>query len=70
MGGWVFIGADIFSKDLEKDIRVINVYGPYQNRETYWRRLFSTFLLQADDVILGGDLNFSMGFMESWGHMA
>ena len=27
-------------------------------------------LLQKDNIILGGDLNFSIGFSESWGHHA
>lgn len=26
--------------------------------------------MQANNIILGGDLNFSLGFLESWGHMA
>lgn len=25
--------------------------------------------MQVDKIILGGDLNFSLGFMESWGHL-
>jgi len=30
--------------------------------------LLKTNLLQQDNIILGKDLNFSIGFVESWGH--
>lgn len=69
-GGGEFMGADIYSKDLEEELRIINVYGPCHNRELFWRRLLSSPLLLEDNMILGGDLNFSLGFLESWGHMA
>eukprot|EP00253_Pinus_taeda_P026957 PITA_26957 len=69
-GGGGFLGADIYSRDLEEEMRIINVYGPCQNRELYWRKLLSTPFLLEDNVILGGDLNFSLGFSESWGHQA
>lgn len=69
-GGGGFLGADIYSKDLEEELRIINVYGPCHNRELFWCRLLSSPLLLEDNVILGGDLNFSLGFSESWGHMA
>ena len=48
----------------------MNVYGPCDQRETFWRRLLNFSLLAQEHTILGGDLNFSLGFSESWGHSA
>lgn len=49
---------------------MINVYGPCQNWVTFWDQLLRSRLLQVDNVILGDDLNFSIGYSESWGHNA
>lgn len=35
-GGGGFLGADIYSRDLEENLKVINVYGPCHNRELFW----------------------------------
>lgn len=42
---------------------------PVRTRRFFGGLLRNSFF-QVDNVILGGDLNFSLGFMESWGHMA
>lgn len=69
-GGRGFLGMDIFSRALETEIRVMNVYGPCMDRATFWRSLLNSHFMQADNIILGGDLNFLLGFSESWGHSA
>eukprot|EP00253_Pinus_taeda_P013368 PITA_13368 len=65
-----YIGADIYASSLETEVHIINIYGPCLDRENFWRRLLDSYFLQADNIILGGDLNFSLGFSESWGHLA
>eukprot|EP00253_Pinus_taeda_P008313 PITA_08313 len=69
-GGQGFLGVDIFSADLGVAFRIVNVYGPCQHREPFWNRLLNLSLMTASHTILGGDLNFSLGFRESWGSMA
>eukprot|EP00253_Pinus_taeda_P031439 PITA_31439 len=69
-GGLGFLGADIFSKDLGLSLRIINIYGPCEQREGFWRTLLGRTLMNAENLILGGDLNFSLGFRESWGSTA
>eukprot|EP00253_Pinus_taeda_P004777 PITA_04777 len=69
-GGRGFMGMDIFSRSLESEICVMNVYGPCMDRATFWRSLLNSHLMQDDNIILGGDLNFALGFSESWGHSA
>eukprot|EP00253_Pinus_taeda_P004922 PITA_04922 len=69
-GGQGFMGVDIFSAELGLASRIVNVYGPCQLREPFWRRMLNLTLLAASHTILGGDLNFSLGYHESWGTMA
>ena len=42
-------------------ISVINVYGPYMNRVPLWDSLLQDNLLGGDSVVVGGDLNFTLG---------
>eukprot|EP00253_Pinus_taeda_P033090 PITA_33090 len=65
-----FIGLDVYVLSMEMDIQVINVYGPCSNRATFWSALLESELLKEDNIILDGDLNFTMGFCESWRHSA
>lgn len=69
-GGKGLIGIEIFSSELGMDLRVINVYGPFQGREAFWNQLLNLSITSANDIILGGDLNFSISFSESWGSSA
>jgi len=64
-GGIGFTGADTFSTELGTDIRLINVYGPCHHREDLWEHLLASNILQLDNIIMGGDLNFSLGFSVS-----
>lgn len=52
------------------DLRIINIYGPCHNREVFWNHLLNLSITNSDNIILGGDLNFSIGFGESWGENA
>lgn len=69
-GGIEFIGADTFSMQLGTDIRLINVYGPCHHQEDFGDHLQGSDIMQLDTIILGGDLNFSLGYSKYWGHQA
>eukprot|EP00253_Pinus_taeda_P033192 PITA_33192 len=69
-GGHGFIGIDLFSSKLGTNLRVVNIYGPCQQRENFWQHMLNLSILSSDNIILGGDLNFSLGFCKSWGSMA
>lgn len=69
-GSHGFLGADLFSIELGLTLRFVNIYGPCQQRENYWRQLLRCNLFSLDHIIIGGDLNFSLGFSESWGSSA
>ena len=48
----------------------LNLYGPYVDREVYWSHLVSLDCFKSSSLIMGGDLNFSMGYSEIWGTKA
>eukprot|EP00253_Pinus_taeda_P003055 PITA_03055 len=52
------------------EIRAINVYGLCQHNTEFWDYLLNFELCQKDFLIMGGDLNFSIGHVESWGRRA
>ena len=58
------MGIDVYSRETYRVYSVINIYGPYQDRLTYWDRLFSKTWWNNPDLIVGGDLNFSLGEVE------
>ena len=66
-GSEAVLGVEVFSAELGVSLSVINVYGPYLNRAPFWDSLLHNPMVQGDSVVLGGDLNFSLGHNEVWG---
>eukprot|EP00253_Pinus_taeda_P010150 PITA_10150 len=69
-GGARFLGIDIFSADLGMNLKVVNVYAPCSQRESFLQHLLHLSMINEDRVVIGGDLNFSLGYRESWGSTA
>lgn len=69
-GGQGFLGADITSNSPLISLRIINIYRPCHHREAFWDSLLQQDFMQSDDIIIGGDLNFSLGMAEFLGHRA
>jgi len=67
MGYGIWLGITISILDIGEDIHILNVYVPYQNRIHLWDTLFNKSFLKYHLVILGGDLNFSLGLYEFLG---
>jgi endonuclease/exonuclease/phosphatase family metal-dependent hydrolase len=63
-GGILLTGIHIPDK---RRICLINVYGPCTGRRLFWEHLEAKGLLDQSNLILAGDLNFSMGVDEVWG---
>jgi len=55
---------------LGKEFRILNVYSPYLDRTPFWESLLNLKILKVETLILGGDLNFSIGIAEVWGPSA
>lgn len=66
-GGIGFIGMGIFSSDLGMDLKIVNIYGPCHHREAFWNHFLNLSIINPDNIILGGDLNFSIVYGEYWG---
>ena len=58
---------ELYSKELCFPLLLLNVYGPCQEREMFWSSFFQKSFLNHQNLIIGGDLNFSLGVSESWG---
>eukprot|EP00253_Pinus_taeda_P016805 PITA_16805 len=69
-GGHGFLGLDLFLVELDTNLWIVNIYGPCQQREHFWKHLLGLSIFSSDHIIIGGDLNFSLGYGESWGSMA
>ena len=54
-------------KGMDEAFTVINCYGPYAHRTSYWNRLVSGGLLGLPNLLLAGDLNFTLTSTEVWG---
>jgi hypothetical protein len=48
-------------------INFLNVYGPCQNKKTFWQQVESQGLLDLHNLVLAGDLNFTLNSGEIWG---
>jgi len=54
-------------KGFSEVIRVLNIYAPYRDRLPFWERIVSHNILLLDNLIIGGDLNMTLGLSEVWG---
>ena len=55
------LGMTLQGLDQGDPVDVFNIYGPYLNRIPFWENIFNLDMFRGDMVIIGGDLNFSLG---------
>jgi len=48
-------------------INILNVYAPYRNRASFWEKLFVSEVLDIENLLIAGDLNFTLNMDEIWG---
>ena len=51
-------------------IAILNVYGPYRDRELFWEKAHRGGILSIPNLVLGGDLNLTLYSSEIWGKKA
>jgi exonuclease III len=52
---------------LSSSFRIVNIYGPYADKRPFWEGLSNSGILRASNVIIGGDINFTLSLKEFWG---
>ena len=70
LNSWVVVsglGVSIYSIELKFPFWFINIYDPYLEREGLLNNILSKYCIDKSNIILGGDLNFSLGFSKIWG---
>ena len=61
------LGISIKALDMVDTFDVINIYGPYLNRISFWDTIIKYSMFGGENLIIGGDLNFSLGQAEVQG---
>ena len=57
-------------KGLEFVFSIVNCYGPYANKTSYWDFVVASDIFNYPNLILAGDLNFTISDLEIWGEHA
>jgi len=55
----------IFSEELGMELSFMNIYVPCHKCEKLWENLMRSSFMLANNIIIRGDLNFSIGHAES-----
>ena len=61
------MGLERLWAEANLQLNLINIYGPYNERASFWDSVRASQFLKKENVVLGGDLNFTMGIHEIWG---
>eukprot|EP00253_Pinus_taeda_P015079 PITA_15079 len=64
------LGMEIWLPDFDFSFLSVNIYGPCQSRADFWNAFMAKDLLKGRHLLIGGDLNFSLGAAEIWGTSA
>ena len=64
----ILLNASIRGSSLQ--LSILNCYGPYLNRDSFWKATASGGLLSLPNLILAGDLNLTLNASEIWGSKA
>ena len=57
-------------KGLDSVFSIVNCYGPYANKTSFWDSVVSGGIFNFPNLILAGDLNFTISDLEIWGDRA
>lgn len=64
------LGFEVHLEELDCSLLILNIYGPYENKFEFWQSLMRKDFTKVSNVIVGGDLNFTLSFEEIWGEAA
>ena len=58
--------VELKAKQLEKEFKLLIVYGPYSDKRKFWENLVELGVL-GGNIVLVGDMNFIISLREMWG---
>lgn len=64
------LGVEVYYQEICSELSLINVYGLCQDKVSFWSNLLSKSLMNRPNLVVGGDLYFSLGLSESYGPTA
>ena len=54
-------------KNLNRQVSILYMYGPYDHKQVFWDQLFSLSLFEWYNMIIDRDMNFTLSGFEVWG---
>lgn len=57
-------------KKSKDSVKLLNCHASYKDRESFWNQLLDSGLLGEENLIIVGDLNFTLSTREVWGEQA
>lgn len=64
------LGIEVATSKFDIPLLILNIYGPCQERVSFWNNLLAKAVTKNQNLVIGGDLNFSIGIAEAWGPLA
>ena len=61
------LGVQISWAEANLNLNIVNIYGPYNNRVEFWDSFKNSDISRKENLIIGGDLNFTLGANKIWG---
>ena len=61
------MGLELFWVEENLHLNLKNIYGPYNGRVGFCESVQTSQFLEKENVIIGGDLNFTIATHEIWG---
>ena len=61
------VGTKLEDSETGKHFMILNIYGSFYDRKTFWERLEGSGAMDLPDLILGGNLNLTLTNNEVWG---
>jgi hypothetical protein len=58
--------TEVYNKDLEISLSLLNLYGLDEGKENFWDNLYINNCLWSDNLIIRGNLNFTLNREEIW----
>lgn len=50
-----------------QEVCILNLYRPCRDRQSFWEKVFASRLMEKKNLIICGDLNFTLSTCEVWG---